>query len=196
MKLLRAMFTITCLCMVSLVAKAIPISFTEMVNASGTLAGVGFTNQSVTLTGSADTSNIFLSRPGTYVLNLPSATLQIGGTSGLFTDPVQVFDNERNNAAGFTDTGYFDILYTVSPVFQFFALQGSVTSSGTANIFPGVMFNTSLGSLNLTSTSGISTFTSVSAFPAITPELSTMTLVSSGMFGLLYAVRSRLRSPQ
>ncbi len=172
-------------------ANAAPISFTETVTGSGTLAGAAFTNQLVTLMGTGNTANIMMSG-GVYFLTLTSATLKVGGGStGTFTDPIEVFDNQGVSVAGFEDTLSADILDTSSAVFSTYALQGAVTGSGSAAINSGLSFGTSLGAFNLASTSGASTFSAIPAASTVTPEPSTMTLVGSGMIGLAGLARRR-----
>lgn len=171
-------------------AHAAPITFNETVTASGSLAGTSFTNQLVTFMGTGNTSNITSSN-NIFFLTLSSATLKIGsGGTGTFTDAIEVFNNQ-SGVAGFEDTASADILDTTSAVFATYALQGAVTGTGAASGNPGLSFGTSLGSFNLSSTSGSSTFSAVQGANSVTPEPSTMTLVGSGVIGLAGLVRRR-----
>ncbi len=175
----------------TVMAHAAPISFTETVTGSGTLAGTAFTNQLITLMGTADTSNI-MSSGNVFFLNLSSATVMVGsGSAGTFTDTIEVFDNQDVGGAGFEDTASGDVLDTTSSAFSTYALQGAVTGTGPATINSGLIFGTSLGAFHLSSTSGNATFSATPSAATVTPEPSTMTLVGSGMIGLAGLARRR-----
>jgi hypothetical protein len=186
------------LSILSLTAHASPITITETLTASGFL-GSSFSNQTVTLTGIGDTSNVTLFVPGIYILNLSSATVQVGaGPVATFTGGIYAFDNQSSSATGLTQVvpPLGDIVDTVGvPGFATYALNSSITGTGSTTIDPLDLFPTSAGNFDLTSFGSNTTFTATVS-PSATPEPSSLALLATGILGIAETARRKNRASQ
>jgi IPTL-CTERM motif len=146
------------LCLAAPAAIGAPITFVFSGPATGTLGMTPFTAAQVSVTGTADTSNVTgrAGNPAVPCINLTSVTVNIAGVgSASTTSPNYVFDNPASTVWGFTNgtcaSPIGDYLDVTNPLA---ATYGLVTSLG-----PSTGVQAFAGSVN--TTSGILTFTSV-----------------------------------
>jgi hypothetical protein len=178
--------------LIPLTAAAGPITFTESFNASGTVNGNAF-NANVMFSLTSDTTliiqegDLFLTPAGTA-----SVTIQ-GVGSGTFTDPFDVFDNQGNAVAGFTDTAIEDIVDLSNPAFATYDLKSSIGPLDSTFFFvdTGASLGSTLGTIVLNSTSGTPTFTATAG--GTTPEPGSLFLFGSGVVGLAAVIRRKLK---
>ena len=131
-------------------ALANPVVYTETATVGGFLAGVPFSNDVITLSGSGDTANI-TDGSGLFKNFLPvsfSIAGVVGGT-GTFTNPTFVFSNNSGSIGGFSDnTLNAAILLTSNAAFATYDLSTSLSPvSGTATTNQGTAFPTTAGPL-------------------------------------------------
>lgn len=164
MRLLLAAAVVVGLFSVPLASHAELITYTESVVASGSLGGRNFTNALVTVTGSADTSQVKPSITGFNVLT-PGARVTVAGVGTFtFNNPIQFFVSPDFDVAGVTDlegVWGLDIVDTQNSAFEPYSLTtpfGPVTGPPVVNA--GDPFSTSGGALILNS-AGNSTFTAI-----------------------------------
>jgi hypothetical protein len=171
-------------------AEASMISYSESIVTDGVLGGTAFTGQKVTLTFTADTSNVtFLQGSGfTQYANVPSvSTVSVAGIgTATIGDAMSlsVFEFPTFSEFSVTDTAVStDILDTFATP-SIFAGYGMTTSigpvSGGAAYPVGTLFGTSLGNFEFTKTGG-----GVSSVTAAVPEPSAFVLMAVGFLGLL-----------
>jgi len=162
MRVLLAAAALAGLVSLPLAGHAELITYTESVVASGSLAGRPFTNAVVTITGSADTSQVEPSFAGYAVLTSGARVTVAGVGTFTFNDPIQFFVSPMFDVAGVSDlTGPLglDIVDTQNSAFETYSLItafGPVTGPPVVNA--GDPFSTSGGALVLNS-AGDSTFT-------------------------------------
>src|SRR5262245_18056603 len=94
---------------------AAPITYTETVVGSGSLAGPPFTDALITLTATADTDNVMSLGAGAFLVENASATFQVAGVgSGTFSFAGFTFDQQSTQVVGLqvqtTDFSLLDIL--------------------------------------------------------------------------------------
>ena len=173
-------------------AEAGPITYTETVTGSGSLGGTAFQDALITIVGTADTSNVTMPRSGLFtVLTATTVTVATVG-SATFTDIIQAVDNQGNILAGFgDDTNNLFVAGNHNSAFATYDLKSPIApTSGTADINPGETFATSVGTLEIDSTSSDGTF-SASTTQAV-PEPTSMVMLGIGAFGLMrFAGRRR-----
>jgi hypothetical protein len=173
-------------------ARAAEMIFTETTTAHGSLNGVNFNNL-VTITGEADTNDIYSPFAGAYRDNLyVTVTVQGLGTAHL-TDEMYVVSNQNNHDAGFIDLtqGGNGLLFTAGIDNSGYDLStpfGPVT--GIAGIGNPQIYATDQGNFIL---SGPPRSTTFQAMLAPVPESSTWLLMTGGL-GLLGAVLRRRRT--
>ena len=197
----------------SIQVQASPITFTIATTATGTLGASHFTNASVVLTLTGDTSAV-TAGPGllsSYLIDPGTTTLTIGGLgSASFTDSIEIVSSfssptffgqpptvvivDTTNGGPGDPTG---ILETISPTFLGYNLQsalgpisgtGSVANQGPVDGF----FSTTAGNLQFAAGqgngAGTSTFTAT-----ITPEPETFGLIAAGVAAILGRYRFKRR---
>jgi hypothetical protein len=166
-------------------ASATLITYTETVDATGSLNGVAFTDDLLTITAVGDTSSI-IGGSGVFVSILPTDFTLSGGGSGAFTDTIQVVSNQNTKVAGFGDnTTNEAILFTANGVFASYDLSTVIGPVSGGSVFNGgVPFATSAGNLVINSVSGNATFT---ASTGAVPETSTWAMMLIGFAGLGFA---------
>ena len=123
-------------------AKAIPITYTETVTATGSLNGIAFTGALVTISASGDTSTVFGCG---NCENLSSATVTIaGGGSDILI--ARAADFQGASAFAFQHPIIGDILDIKNVAFATYALDtflGPIAGTGLIN--PGTIFPTTSG---------------------------------------------------
>jgi PEP-CTERM motif len=195
MKLERAfLFLLVGILLVSIVASAAEITFTEQAIISGTLNQVAFTNQPITILFTTDTSLVYLRGIDWYAIDASPqhlAYLMIGNLPQYyFTDPVRVDVDQTHGWGGFHDSNpEGGLMVTFNDAFTSYSLQsslGPVTGPGQVNT--ELTFGTSGGGLVITDF-GETTFT---ARMTAIPEPSSLLLVGSGVLGVLRVVRRRM----
>jgi hypothetical protein len=177
-------------------AHADSIAFTESVNGSGSLDGIDFTNSTVALTFTADSSTITQPISGIFAVNAISTIVQVGANSDTLLGAYHLFDFQGGAEAGFSSgtvaSGGSNILTITDSIFSSYNLAtfiGPITNSGTPSLGA---YSTSFGSLVLNSTNGDVSFTAAS--PA--PEPAAIFLTGFGLFGVAVIgfVVSKLKS--
>jgi hypothetical protein len=174
-------------------SSAVPITYTEQVTASGSLGGTPFTNATVKLTMSNDTTNVSGSSPSFFNVQTMPLTLNVTGfPTETFTDTTQAAVNQTTSLAspnaGFGDnTAVHGILFTKNASFNIYDLKTSIGPLMGAAIFTfGESFPTTDGSFVLNTVTGKATFTAtVSAVPLpILPAPASLALLVLGLAGL------------
>jgi hypothetical protein len=151
---------------------AAPITYTEQATATGSLGGIAFTDATVLLTMTNDTTNV--TGGPTFFEIFGTVTLSVnGGAPVTLTDPMGVFSDVTLSptTVGFEDlTRGLDILDTASALFGTYTLTTSIGPiSDTAFLSANEAFPTTGGDLILTSVAGpTATFTATTtvAVPA------------------------------
>jgi hypothetical protein len=170
-------------------AWAEPILYTEQAIASGTLGGQDFSDSLVTITLSADTDGVAVTRFGLFT-NAGPATVSVGGIGqATLTDSLEAFAyvGPTGTELGITDPSVAsDLLDTgLSPAFFYDLTRALAPVSGPSLINANFPFATSDGDLDLVQ-AGDSSF-SASLQPVPEPE-------SFALFGGAVAVLAALRS--
>lgn len=196
---LLGLFVLACLIRLD----ASPITYTISTTATGTLGASTFTNASVTLSLTGDTSAV-TAGPGSFssfLIDPGTATLTIGGLgSAALTDSVEIASSFNSTLGGLSGVVILDttngglanptgILWTFSPAFLGYDLKtalgpvpgtGSVANQGPVDGF----FSTTAGNLQFAAGQGgvVGSPTGTSSFTAVTtPEPGTLVLVVVGV---------------
>jgi hypothetical protein len=170
-------------------AGATTISYTESITTDGSLGGIAFTGELVTLTFTADTGNVtfFQGSNFTQYTNIPSlSTVTVAGIgTATLSDPfslsVLVFPTFSEFEATDTSIGE-DILDTFATASGFagYNMQGPLAPvNGGAAYGVGNTFGTNLGSFELTKNGG--GVSNASATTAV-PEVSSLYMLAIGLF--------------
>jgi hypothetical protein len=165
-----------------------PISYLESITTDGSLGGTAFTNELVTLTFTADISNVsfFQGSNFTQYTNVPSiSTVTVAGIgTATFSDPISlsVFAFPTFSEFSVTDTALAtDILdtFAVTSGFAGYDMKGPLSPVSGGAAYPiDTDFGTSLGKFEFTrSAGGVSTVSAV-------PEPPGLFLVVLGLAGL------------
>jgi hypothetical protein len=170
-------------------ADASTIYYTESITTDGSLGGTAFTGKLVTLTFTADTTNVtFFQGSGfTQYTNVPTvSTVNVAGIgTATFSDAMSlsVFAFSTFSEFSATDTATStDILdtFAVTSGFAGYNMQGPLAPVSGGAAYPvGTLFGTDLGNFELTKTGG-----GVSTVAATLPEPSSLGLLAIGLFGV------------
>ena len=175
----------------SVAASASTVYFTETIaNANGVLDGTAFTDETVTIVLTGNTSTI-THVGGTYY-DSGTATVSVsGGGTDTFTNAVEVFDDQTTHVAGIADVGGALVLDTDNAAFTTYALSTSIGPlGGGSQGNSGTSYATTGGSFKFTSPLNID---HPSDFTAdLVPEPGTLGLLGSGI-GLLLIRRRAAR---
>ena len=162
-------------------ASANPVTYTETATVGGSLNGVSFSNQVITLTGSGNTANITQPTPGVFENFLTLLFSITGGVgSGTFTNSTFVLSNNSGIIGGFSDaTGNAAILLTTNAAFGTYDLSTSLSPvSGTATTNQGRQNPTTAGPL-------VFNFNTTATFSAdVVPLPAALPLFATGIGGL------------
>jgi len=175
-------------------AAAVPAAYTVTGTMSGSLAGVPFTNATITFTTLADTAAVQFqlvggTDPFRSVIGPTSFTL--GGITGSFTGPdsygAGALDQSASQpglgAVGIVNLTLFQPLLALDTANPGYDLTTNFTATGAGQTDGGGGFATTAGLLILTSVSGNATFT------ATVPEPLGAGLLGLGLLGLFGARR-------
>jgi PEP-CTERM motif len=176
------------------VASASPITYTATFTGSGSLGGVSYTNQLITLTGIGNTADVTSDSFGDF-FNAVTATVQIGsGSVEAFTDSIELIGNSVG--AAFTDGTLGDVVIeaTSGASIDNYELQSAVTGTGDSVVAFGSAFQTAVGDFVIDDAAQASTF-SATLPTAATPEPSSFVFLGTGILGLAGVARRKLLRP-
>ena len=151
------------------ICSADEIRFEVETTASGSLGGMDFDNQLVTISGVGDIDDVMTNGSVNFLLQDFTAMVEIDGLgSAVFVDAVQAVSNNNSQLAGFgnttTDQGLFFVSNSIFADYDLRREVGPVTGNAIVNFFtPHV---TTSGNLLFSSSAPIATFeATVSAIP-------------------------------
>jgi hypothetical protein len=175
-------------------AEAAPIIYTETAVGSGTLGTTSFTNAAITLTSTADTTNVTNPLASFFGVTNTSAQVTVDSLgTATFTISTDTFDNQTFSppAAGVGATSGGSILDTLNTAFATYNLKSSIGPvSGAAFIVPGQAFGTNLGNFVLNSISGNVTFQAT--IGTAVPEPTSLVMGATALAaGAIYSLRRR-----
>jgi hypothetical protein len=172
-----------------------PITYTFTTTATGTLGGTPFTDASIVITASGDTSNITNPFANLFRFTDPAATINISGVGlATFTDLSSVVDNQICNcpsgAVIFGDVALnLGILVDHNVAFTTYDLSTSIGPiTSTLAGLSLVPIPTNLGNLSFTANNGTTQFSA-----SAVPEPMSVGLVGLGISAALMCRRRRGR---
>jgi hypothetical protein len=176
-------------------ALADSVTYTETDVATGSLGGTSFSDALVTITLLGDTSTSTTGIFGALEVFGPATVTVDGIGTASFTDSLAAFDTSIFGAAGILDSSLgpygLDVLDTIDPTFGTYDLTtdvGPISGFSLFNADSG--FATTDGNFVLTSDSGTSTFSALTAVP----EPCSLSLIGVGLSGLFLARRKKAPS--
>jgi hypothetical protein len=171
------------------------VTYTETDVATGSLGGTSFSDALVTITLLGDTSTSTTGIFGALEVFGPATVTVDGIGTASFTDSLAAFDTSIFGAAGILDSSLgpygLDVLDTIDPTFGTYDLTtdvGPISGFSLFNADSG--FATTDGNFVLTSDSGTSTFSALTAVP----EPCSLSLIGVGLSGLFLARRKKAPS--
>lgn len=171
-------------------ARAAEMIFSETTTTSGSLNGVAFSNKLITLTGEADTSDIYSPSAGVYRDNLQLTLIIQGVGTAHLTDEMFVASNQNSSIVGFLDptpnTGSLFTAKIDNAGYDLSAPFGPVT--GEAGIGTSLNYATDQGVFSLV---GPPRSTTYEAVLAPVPEPSTWLMMTGGLGMLGVTLRRR-----
>ncbi len=178
-------------------AHADTYDFTLSTTASGTLNGISFSNEALTISGSYLSSSISSGYPGSYTAATGPLTFTLAGTGTFSSSSATntIFDNQGASVAGITGNEA-DLLDTGNSAYASYNLYTSIGPITGTDAFQGSDTTTD-GELRLSSASSV-TFTNTDITPgggnlSPTPEPSSLALMSTGLLSLAGFARRRFR---
>jgi hypothetical protein len=175
-------------------AEAAQIFYSESITTDGILGGTVFADKLVTLTFTADTTNVtfFQGSNFTQYTNNPSvSTVTVAGIgTATWSDPVllSVFAFPTFSEFSVTDTtSSTDILdtFAVASGFAGYDMKGPLSPVNGGAAYPvGTLFGTSRGSFEFTKTGGGVSTVSATTTATAAPEPSGLFLITLGLFSL------------
>ena len=104
------------------------INYVVSTNASGSLGGVQFTDQLVTISAVGDTDNVQTNGDVNFLLTDIFVTVAIDGLgSAVFVDAIQAVSNNNSELAGFGNTSNSTgLIFVNDPVFETYDLRSEI----------------------------------------------------------------------
>jgi hypothetical protein len=181
----------------SVKAYADTLNYTLTVDVSGSLNGVSFSNAVVTVTGSANTQDVYIGPTNNISNVIAPMRLNIAGVGTYaFTDVMQFFTSLNGVGIGddgINSTGQHLLIRDSSVLSYNVNMTGSL--AGLTGFTSGEMFPTTGGLFEVDSDSADRSGTFTATTPsAATPEPSSLWMLSTGVLGVMGVVRRRHRS--